>query len=114
MRDKPATGELLKFGVLLLFLLLGLSVYVDDLGLTCGLLLNYALDDNDVIIVGLSHVRHRSRCRDHLRLLLRWIVCSYQYGGSILPGEGVGYGDHEAGGQPHRCLRLGVLKETPS
>jgi len=53
-------------------------MYVDDLWLTCRLL----LDENDIVVVivlglGLGHVRHSGRCRDHLRLLLllRWIVC---------------------------------------
>ena len=88
-RDKPTTDELLELRLfLLLFLLLGLSIYVDYLGLSCRLLLDYALDDNDVVIIGLSHVRHRGRCRDHLRLLLRWIVCGYQYGESNMARGG--------------------------
>jgi hypothetical protein len=102
MRDKPTSSELLKLGLLLLhFLFLGFRMYVDDLWLTCRLL----LDENDIVVVivlglGLGHVRHSGRCRDHLRLLLllRWIVCGYQYGKSIPAPGGEGYGAYEAGG----------------
>ena len=52
----PAGEERLEFGLFLLlyFLLLWLAIYVDDLSLRRGLLLNHTFHDND-IVVGVAH-----------------------------------------------------------
>lgn len=67
---KPTTDELVEFRLLLFpFLLLRLGIYVDDLGLRRGLLLDHTLDDNVTVSSGLSHVRHSDRRWGGLRLL---------------------------------------------
>ena len=76
----PTTNELLEFRLffLLFFLLLRLVIYVDDLGLTSGLLLDHAFHNDDVIVVvGVAHLGpHADR---HLSLRLCWIVCGYKH-----------------------------------
>lgn len=58
VKDGPTASELLQFRLLLLlfFPLLRLSIYIDDLRLSRGLLLSHSPDEND--IVSLSLVRH--------------------------------------------------------
>jgi len=76
LKNGPTTNELLEFSLLFLrFLLWWLGIHVDELGLSCGLLLNYTLDNKDIIIViGGGHVRHSDW---HRSGLLCWIVCGH-------------------------------------
>jgi hypothetical protein len=57
----PTTKELLEFGLLffLFFPLLRLVIYVDDLRLNGGLLVNHTFHDDDIIIViSVTHSGH--------------------------------------------------------
>jgi hypothetical protein len=71
----PTTKELLEFRLfyILFFLLLWLTINVDDLRLSGRLLLNHTLHDNDiVIVVGIAHLGHANRHRYGWQC---WIVC---------------------------------------
>lgn len=76
----PTAKELLELRLffLLFLLLLRLIIYVDDLGLTGGLLLNHAFHNNDVVIVvvGVAHLGHADR---HRYGRLCWVVCGCKH-----------------------------------
>jgi hypothetical protein len=69
VEDGPTANELLNFRLLCFLLFLRrLSIYVDNLWLSCGLL-NHTLDDDNVVVV-VGHVLRRSGHRNKLLLLL--------------------------------------------
>ena len=83
VKNGPIADELIKLRLLfLLFLLLRLNIYINDSGLSCGLLLDYTLNDND--IVDLRYVRRNDQRRGGLRLLCLIVRgCRYEKSGRV-------------------------------
>ena len=84
VEDEPTANKLLYFRLLFLLFLLRLSIDVDNLWLSCGLL-NHTLDDDNIVVV-VRHVLRRGGHRNKLLLLLLlwwWIVrgCIYERSG---------------------------------
>ena len=78
VKDGPTTDELLEFRPLLLFLLLWLSIHVNDLRLNCRLLPDHTLSDNDIVSSSLSHAWRGDQRWSGLRLRC-WIIRGYKY-----------------------------------